>query len=218
MRQNHTRIAIIRDRSGSMASIHHATTEALNEYIKGQQAAPGTADVLLVAFDGEYEVVYDKPLDEIRPMSDMDLLPRGSTALHDALGLTINSVGKKLADTPEDQRPDKVVIVTLSDGKNNSSQKFTAETVGQMIEHQRTVYKWEFIFLGTNQDAVLTAASLNIPQTAALSYSATSSGVRSAMRSANAYTVGVRSGQTPSFTSVDRESAKESGATGAAGA
>ena len=51
--------------------------------------------------------------------------PMGMTALLDAIGITIDSVGKRLSETPEDERPEKVIIAITTDGEENSSREYT---------------------------------------------------------------------------------------------
>jgi hypothetical protein len=79
----------------------------------------------------------------------------GMTALYDAVGLTIDDVGKRLAGMPEAQRPDRVLIVVQTDGVENNSKKYPSGEQGQRmimekVNHQRDVYRWEFMFLGAD--------------------------------------------------------------------
>lgn len=50
------------------------------------------------------------------------------------------------------------------------------ERIRQMIEHQKSKYGWEFIFLGANIDAVAAADSLGIGKDRAVNYNADSEG------------------------------------------
>ena len=79
-------------------------------------------------------------------------VPRGSTALYDAIGRTINEVGARLAATPEPDRPGKVIVAILTDGQENASTEFSRETIATMISHQQKAYAWEFVFLAANHD------------------------------------------------------------------
>lgn len=58
----------------------------------------------------------------------------------------------------------------------NASQEFSYEKIRQMIEHQKSKYNWEFIFLGANIDAVATAEQFGIAQDRASNYNADSEG------------------------------------------
>ena len=186
MKCDHSKIAVIMDRSGSMASVHEANVNGYNEFVNGQKLTPGTADLMLIMFDDHFEVRYDQPLAQVAPMLLTDFVPRGSTALNDAIGRTIVEVGAILARMPESDRPGKVILVILTDGEENASKEFTREKVARMIGHQREVYKWEFVFLGANQDAVLTGNEYNIPSSASITYNANPVAMSNVMRSAAA--------------------------------
>jgi hypothetical protein len=130
-----------------------------------------------VQFDDQYEVVYqDRDIKSADRLTEATFRPRGSTALFDAVGRTINTVGQRLAALPEESRPDKVLLVVMTDGFENASREFDAARVGEMIGHQRNVYKWEFMFIGANQDAVMSAKDIGIPASAALTYAANEEG------------------------------------------
>jgi hypothetical protein len=49
-----------------------------------------------------------------------------------------------------------------------------------MIEHQRSKYNWEFVFLGANQDSFAVAGSYGIEKNMTMNYSADSKGMRDA--------------------------------------
>ncbi len=118
----------------------------------------------LVQFDDQYEVVYlDKDINSADKLNEATFQPRGMTALYDAIGRTINSVGQRLADLSEDERPDKVLFVIMTDGFENASQEFNSARISEMINHQRNIYKWKFMFIGANQDAVLSAREIGLP-------------------------------------------------------
>ena len=175
--KNKTDITIILDRSGSMASVKDDTIGGFNNFLSEQQKVEGEASLSLIQFDDQYEVVYeDKDIQVAAPLTEATFQPRGSTALFDAVGRTVNSIGRRLAALPEEMRPDKVLVVIMTDGFENASREFNAAAVSEMINHQRNVYSWEFMFIGANQDAVLSAREIGIPAAAALTYAANSDG------------------------------------------
>src|SRR5437879_5693749 len=107
--QNLTHIVAILDRSGSMMSIREDMQGGFNNFIAEQAKTPGEVRVSLYQFDTEYDTVYEnKPLAEVPALV---LEPRGGTALLDAVGRTITTVGQKLAQLDEDDRPGLVVVV-----------------------------------------------------------------------------------------------------------
>jgi len=80
----------------------------------------------------------------------------------------------------ESDRPGLVVFCIITDGAENASREFTKAKIKEMIEHQTTAYKWQFTFLGSNQDAFAEAGGIGIPKAAALGYGEekTSGGIR----------------------------------------
>jgi uncharacterized protein YegL len=202
MNNNLTRIAVILDRSGSMKGLRAATVSGFNEYVGKLRSQPGEVDLLLVRFDDRYEVVFDKPLDQVPELSNADLKPRGTTALFDAMGRTIVTVGEQLNEMAEADRPGKVIVMTMTDGEENASEEYEVADIAAMVAHQREVYNWEFLFFGTNQDAVMVASTINISRGSTMSYSNNAGATRSVMKSAavasNAYRSFASSGQSMS--------------------
>ena len=94
------------------------------------------------------------------------------TALFDAIGKTINIIGKKLSDLKEEERPEKVVFVILTDGQENSSLEYRFEVISDMIKHQTEKYNWTFVFLGSELSAVDQAINMGISSSNTLNYSA----------------------------------------------
>lgn len=189
MKPGFTLIVIVLDRSGSMEVIRDDTIGGLNQYLNAQRAQPGSCAVTLAQFDEEYELLYNcTPLADVAPRSRANFIPRGWTALHDAMGRTIDEVGSRLSTMPEHERPEHVLFVTMTDGDENKSRIYSAHAVRAKVERQRSLYKWEFVFLGANQDAVLTARTLGIGAGSTMSYAANTVGTRSVMDSMSAHT------------------------------
>ena len=181
MKQDYTEIAIVLDRSGSMASIKTDTIGGFNEFLKTQQAVPGEARLSLIQFDHEYERVYiGLPIQDAKPLDETSFVPRGQTALLDAIGITIVELGQRLAAMPEAERPGKVVFVILSDGYENHSKEYSKQKILELIKQQSEVYKWEFVYLGANQDAIAEAGQLGIVAANALTFVADSERTRHA--------------------------------------
>lgn len=178
MRENSTEMVFVLDRSGSMSGLAADTIGGFNELIEKQKKIEGDAYVTTVLFDHEYEVLHDHvALGEVAPLTDKEYFARGSTALLDAVGRTIDSVGARLAAAPEEERPEHVVFVITTDGKENSSREYTAKQVREMVEHQQQKYSWQFVFLGANMDAVSEARNLGISAQYAANFTPTGRGV-----------------------------------------
>ena len=96
MRSDLTDITLVVDRSGSMQAIREDAQGGVNALIQQQVKEPGEATLTLVQFDTEYEVVHSGVAIEDAP--EYELVPRGATALLDAVGRAINETGKRLSD------------------------------------------------------------------------------------------------------------------------
>lgn len=208
------RVVIVLDRSGSMESVRAATVDSFNEFISGQMAEAGECSVKLVLFDKTaagmaYDVVFDKPLASVPALTTETYVPRGTTPLHDAMGRAITELGAELAVLPEAERPNKVIVVTITDGLENASQEYTQTRIAEIVSHQREVYKWDFVFLGANQDAVLTAERLDIPKKSAITYNANERSLKNVVGQAlNKYAIAARKGEPAAFSEEDREKAR----------
>jgi len=118
------------------------------------------------------------PVQEIVPLTDDTYQPRGCTALLDAIGQTVDDLGLRLAALAEKDRPGQVIVAILTDGLENASQRFNWKEIAGKIKHQTDMYKWVFLFLGANQDAIATASNLSIAANNAASYVADTAGSR----------------------------------------
>jgi hypothetical protein len=189
--QNYTAIAIVMDRSGSMQRIQSDAEGAIKQFVADQRLVEGKATLTLCKFDTEIELPYIlTPLTEV---GDIELLPRGATALNDAVGSTITRMGEELAKLPEAERPGKVLFVIVTDGYENSSKEWTRSKVFETIKRQTDQWKWDFVFLAANQDAWATAQSYGINrQDHVHTFVATEAGTQSLGRRLSANTTAYR--------------------------
>ena len=67
-------------------------------------------------------------------------------------------------------------MIITTDGMENASRRYTAEEVRRMIERQKSLYGWEFLFLGANIDAVQTAGRFGIGADRAVDYNSDAQG------------------------------------------
>lgn len=205
----YTAIALLIDHSGSMESIRSDTEGAVNAFIRKQAAAAGSEEkrtIFIAEFDSEYNVV--TPTTPVGQVHEYRLHPRGWTALHDAVGKLITDFGAELAALPEDGRPGNVVVAIMTDGLENSSREYNAETIKTMIERQQNEYNWHFLYMGANQDAVLTARQMGMRPNSSITYTASSVGTRAVYDTLNDYVVAAASGLTPEVTDEDRKKAR----------
>ena len=159
---------VILDKSGSMESIR---TEAINGYNETLGSIKATQlkfletqehFVSLAAFcDCGIDMIYD-----MTPIKDADKLtkekydPCCCTPLFDAIGKTVKTLKKKIADVE-----DAAVLVTIiTDGYENSSKEWDGKAVSKLIEECKEE-GWMFSFIGAGEDVVKVATTISITNT-----------------------------------------------------
>ena len=164
-----THLYFLLDRSGSMQSIRTDTTGGFDAFIEEQRSLPGRCRVTLAQFDDSYEEVYaDRDLADVPPL---DLVPRGSTALLDALGRLITVAGERLAGLAEADRPGSVIVGVMTDGMENASREWTHPRIKELIEQQTRDYGWQLLYLGADQDAIEEGAKMGFAAGKSMTYS-----------------------------------------------
>ena len=191
MNQDLTEIVFILDRSGSMSGLENDTIGGFNGFIKNQ-AELGQTSLTTVLFDDKYEILHNGIDARGMAITSDEYFTRGNTALLDAIGKTINDVGKRLSETREDQRPGKVIFVITTDGLENASRKYSYADVKKMITHQTEKYQWEFIFMGANIDVAAEGDRLGIRADHSYGFAATAAGVSAMYNDLYTYTSGLR--------------------------
>src|SRR5690554_6459471 len=155
MKKDLTELVFILDRSGSMNGLEMDTIGGFNSLLEKQKDERGEALVTTVLFDDDYELLHDRiNIKGIKPITEKEYFVRGTTALLDAVGRTIQKFGNAQKHTAEEERAEHVMLVITTDGMENASREYTYGRVRQMVEHQKSKYGWEFIFLGANIDAI----------------------------------------------------------------
>jgi hypothetical protein len=140
----------ILDRSGSMQTCRDDTIGGYNAFIQAQKDLGGTMTLYL--FDHEIQTVYEKKdIVTVEPLTSNTFVPRGSTALYDAIGYAITRV------------PGKVTFVIFTDGQENASRKYGRDAIRDLIEMRRRDGS-EFLYLGADESTFDEATSIGISQ------------------------------------------------------
>lgn len=177
MKKGLTELVFILDRSGSMSGLESDTIGGYNALLQKQKKESGEAIITTVLFDDQYELLHDRiNLLGIAPITDKEYFVRGTTALLDAVGKTINKLVNVQRHTAKEEQAEHVMFVITTDGMENASREFDYAKVSKMIEQQKKKYGWEFIFLGANIDAIATAERFGISKDRATNYNADSEG------------------------------------------
>lgn len=166
---------IIIDESGSMQSIKTAAIDSVNETIQTIDSAQRNHDdqehyVSLVTFNNNVKTLYEcVPVDEVKELTTTTYRPRCSTALYDAMGMSLNALRAKVA------KEDKVLVTVVTDGYENASVEYSGTAIKALVEELKT-QGWIFAYIGANQDVEEVAAKISISNT--LSFKATMAGVK----------------------------------------
>lgn len=183
-------IAMVVDKSGSMASLATDTIGSFNQFIAEQKKVEGEADFLLTLFSDTVEVGAIIPLQDVPALNEKTYVPSGMTALHDAIGMTIDKVGAMFANGA---RPaGKVIVCIITDGHENSSREYSKSRIHDMVKTQTDTYQWTFLFLGANIDAFDVGGNLGVLRQHTQSYAATPDGIRGAYSSTSGIVKGLR--------------------------
>jgi hypothetical protein len=167
-----------------MSSIRADVENGLNTFIEKQKKLPGECTATYVRFDSDIETVFENI--DIKNVEKITIEPNSMTALLDALGQTIDKVGQRLANTPEADRPEQVLVYLVSDGGENHSREYSHEKVKEMIKHQQSKYNWKFTFLGcAGFDAVSQGAGFGVASTSTMNFSTSPQGILSAFNAVN---------------------------------
>lgn len=183
-----THYVLVLDESSSMGSVRNETLIGVNEQLKtikklAKQYKDQKYFVSIVKFSTYAKhLIENVSASSVNELADSDYNPNGYTALHDAIGLGINSlknkIGKKL-----DSGEASALVVILTDGEENKSKEFNADSIKNLITSLEKTGMWTFTFIGANQDAVLTASSLGVNINNTVNYSASNVGTTLAFAS-----------------------------------
>lgn len=202
----HTQITFVLDSSGSMSKIEDDTKGGFNTFVQEQQEEEGTATVSLYDFNTTVTLLYETvPIDEIPKLTNENYSPGGQTALHDAIAEAIKSTDDQIQTMASGDEPDNVIVVILTDGKENASET-PQDQVREMVEEYREKRDWEFVFIGANQDAALTAESMGMDKDKSLDMAHSGEGAKSAYESTSKVVSETRrKGRTEGFDDEDRK-------------
>lgn len=152
-------LIFIIDRSGSMMGSEKDTIGGFNSFIQRELKKELDTRVTTVLFDNRYEMLYKrKPIHQVGELTEREYWVRGSTALLDAIGKTINTLDKEIDN--------KTLVVIMTDGYENSSVEYTKQQISNLINN----HKWEFIYIGADIDSYSEARSFGFKRTHVANY------------------------------------------------
>ena len=200
-----THVTFILDSSGSMSSIADDTRGGFNTFLQEQREEEGTATVSLYDFNTTVTKLYESiPIADAETLDTDNYTPGGQTALYDAIATAVADTDDHVETLPDSEVPDNVILVTLTDGRENASET-PQQRVRELVETHRSEHDWEFLFIGANQDAVLTAEEMGMDDDRALNMSHSGEGTQAAHQSVSSnISQARRTGTTDGFDEEDR--------------
>lgn len=161
-----THVIFILDGSGSMGGQEADVIGGVNAYIDGLRGsgATGEVGVSYLLFDNHLRLVWnDLRLADVPRLDASTYFVRGGTALLDAVGTTVSAVNNNPAH--------RYIVITHTDGEENSSREWTAERVRALIAEREALGNWTFTFFGEGIDAWGAARAMGFSQDSTASYS-----------------------------------------------
>jgi hypothetical protein len=155
-------IIAILDRSGSMRPVATDAIGGYNTFLDEQKKLKDNTTMSVFLFDDHFTPLYDGKkiaLKEVPELTDKVFIPRGMTALYDAIGKSVQ--GYKTSISTQKNVNEKVLVLIVTDGADNDSKEFSKKDIADLIAYQKT-QNWEFIFMCSTEDALTVGAGLNI--------------------------------------------------------
>lgn len=200
------RIIFIIDRSGSIKSILSDMQGGFEHFVREQIKAGEDAGLTTTATLWQFDTVHDQVF-SAAPLSDLlayRIVPRGGTALLDAIGLAVVREGEKLAALPEKERPGDVVIVISTDGIENSSKEYSKKDVRTLLTEQQEKYGWSVIYNGANQDSFAESGSIGVAAVAVMDFNATPEGTEGSWAAASSMAARATKSKVYAYTDEER--------------
>lgn len=155
---------IVLDESGSMTCVTQQTISGCNETIQtirmmqdnNKDTQAHYVSIYLFESGNSRYIIHNRPVAEVKDITNRDYRPNGCTPLFDALGFTLTELKEIMG------APDTLGYVTIiTDGEENASRRYFMNQIRNLIDElkKRDVI---FSFIGANIDAAEYAKSLNI--------------------------------------------------------
>jgi hypothetical protein len=193
-----SQIYCVIDCSGSMEPFTDRTISGFNEFV---QSSPKNSELTLLLFSDNVDLIYEnKTIENIKPLSKDEYVPKGCTSLLDGIGKAIE-LGKKFEPKGWGDDEKMVTILIMTDGQENASKDYSLQQINTMIARQKLL-GWKFIFMGANQDAIQVANEFSIDEQTSLTFGCDNVG--EAFRSASQAIKRCANGGDLEFTQIER--------------
>lgn len=123
-----------------------AVIEGFNKLVEEQKKGKDESIFTLVFFNDDIKVSLDgASFKRLRKYNDKTYVPKGRSALFDAIGYTMDMVGARLSETADYDMPNQVCMIIIGES-DNASTVYEYSRVDDMIKTQKYIYKWDFVF------------------------------------------------------------------------
>jgi hypothetical protein len=184
-------VVFVIDGSGSMATKATDVRGGFNTYVEELKKDPKKDEYRITASvfnTGVFPLFKQLPLSEVPLLTEKNYVPGGGTALYDAIADTVdgvkdaghfcfacgkprNKTHKFCADCGEELNGDSAfIVIIMTDGEENSSQRFRKHHIVNKIQGKEKLGNWSFIYMGANQDAMQEGAAIGIQYGNAITY------------------------------------------------
>ena len=151
-------LIIILDESGSMEVMGDEPIKSVNMYIKNfnDDTIPDNKTLTFVTFNTVIKThIKEVLISDMKEIPEDIYKPNGVTSLNDAICYTINDVLKG-------SKPDKKILVIITDGEENFSCDYNKNDVKNIIKLVEDKHDWKIVFLGANIDSFYEGQNMNI--------------------------------------------------------
>jgi uncharacterized protein YegL len=175
MKNKTTIYHLILDRSSSMSDCRTETIAGFNTQLNTIKELQDTYSnqkflVSLTIFNHQVNhLISNKLINKIKSLNLETYHPRGTTALLDAIGESINIIDNKFAEQIEAKQV-SVVVVVLTDGYENASVNYGYQNISSLIKEKEYSDQWTFSFIGADINAMHAARNLNIREENIISF------------------------------------------------
>jgi uncharacterized protein YegL len=155
-------VLFVIDSSGSMATKANDVRGGFNAYVEQlREDTASTYRLTAVTFDTQVTTLFtDLALDATPVLDERTYRPGGNTALYDALGVSLAELTSAVRTDSRPYGADRMLVIVMTDGEENSSRRFTKEQVVAEMTHREEAGNWTFVYLGADQDAWSAASGL----------------------------------------------------------
>ncbi len=125
--------------------------EGFNSIVEAQKNGKDESIFTLVFFNDDIKVSFDGvSLKRLRKYTDRTYVPKGRSALYDAIGKTMDMVGERLSVTPDYDMPNQVCMIIIGEN-DNASTVYEHSRIDDMIKTQKYIYKWDFVLYSNEE-------------------------------------------------------------------